>query len=132
MPAEYQMSIHAPETVLVSKVGQTEIVVNVFNGNAKSKVRMRVRGVGDWLTMARTEREDPAYRAFYERDQADKDRRHVALPKPVVTPHIWVATLPSGIPAGVHVLEVESTDMFGQMDRGKRLIEIDADSPIVP
>lgn len=129
MPADFQMSIYAPETTAASKVGQTEVVANVFNGNEKSEVRMRVRGVGDWITMTRTEREDPTYRATYERDQANTDRPHTALPKPLPTPHIWVATLPAGLAPGVHVLEVESKDMFGQIDRGVRLIEVDPDLP---
>jgi len=129
MPADYQLSIHAPETIAVSQVGSTEVLANVFNGNEKSSVRMRVRGVGDWARMERTEREDPAYRAMYQRDQADKDRPHVALPQPEPTPHIWKAKLPAGVVPGVHILEVESKDMFGQIDRGIRLIEVDPDPP---
>ena len=129
-PKDFQMSIHAPETTFVSETSQTEILVNVFNGNEKTNVRMRVRGVGDWITMAQTEREDPGYRAIYERDLAYEKRPHALLPDPVPTPHIWTANLPSGIEPGVHVLEVISTDMFGQIDRGIRLIEIDADPPL--
>ena len=131
LPKDYQLAIHAPETTLVSEVSTTEILVNVFNGNERSKVQMRVRGTGDWVTMTRTEREDPAYRAFFERALADKDRTYGDLKEPVVSPHIWAATLPEGIGPGVHVLEVESKDMFGQIDRGIRLIEVDPD-PTVP
>ncbi len=127
MPADYQMSIHTPETIAVSQVPSTEVLANVFNGNAKSLVRMRVHGTGDWVVMTKTEREDPTYRAFFERDLAYKNRPHRALPAPVTTAHIWVALLPPGILPGVHVLEVESTDMFGQVDRGIRLIEVDPD-----
>lgn len=127
MPEDYQMSIHAPEVIAISQVAETEILANVFNGNRKSLVRMRVNDASEWETMTRTEREDPAYRAMFERDAADKDRAHTALPGPIVTPHIWVATLPAELGLGVHVVEVESTDMFGQVDRGIRLIEVDFD-----
>ncbi len=129
MPKDFQMSIHAPEVISISQVAETEIVANVFNGNQKSKVRMRVREYGDWVTMTRTEREDPTYRALFERDVADMDRVHRALPEPIASPHIWVAKLPAEVALGVHVLEVESTDMFGHIDRGIRLIEVDLDPP---
>lgn len=127
LPEDYQMSVHAPETIAVSEVSTTEILANVFNGNEKSLVKMRVRGTDDWVIMTRTERVDPAYRALFERDLADKDRAHPLLKEPIATPHIWTALLPAGIEPGVHVLEVESKDMFGQIDRGIRLIEVDAD-----
>ena len=129
-PADYQMAIHAPDTIAVSKVGDAEILANVFNGNQRSTVKMRVRGVGDWIPMTKTEREDPAYVAMYQRDVANVDRPHTVLPKPIVTPHMWTANLPTGILPGVHILEVESTDMFGQVDRGIRLIEVDPDPPV--
>ena len=38
---------------------------------------------------------------------------------------MWAANLPANLPAGVHVLEVESTDMFDQVDRGIHLIEVE-------
>jgi hypothetical protein len=130
MPSEYQMAIHAPDSTAVSEVGDTEILANVFNGNKNSTVKMRVRGVNDWIPMTKTHRKDPAYIAMFERDLADKDRPHRALPDPIATPHMWVANLPDGILPGVHILEVESTDMFGQIDRGIRLLEVDPDPPV--
>ena len=130
MPSEYQMAIHAPASIAVSRVAASEILANVFNGNKHSTVKMRVRGVGDWITMTRTQRKDPAYVAMFKRDLADEDRPHRVLPEPVATPHMWVANLPVGILPGVHILEVESTDMFGHVDHGIRLIHVDPDPPV--
>jgi len=124
MPADFQMSIFVPEPVSAEEASKTEVVANVFNGNEKSSVRMRVRDASDWIPMTRTEGIDPTYRAMYLRDQADKDRPHTAMPGPVATPHLWVTKLPTGIAPGMHVLEVESTDMFDQVDRSVRIIEV--------
>ena len=129
MPSNYQMAIHAPEDIVVAQVPETEILANVFNGNKNSIVKMRVRGTGDWIPMTKTQREDPAYAALFQRDLADEDRPHTLLPRPIATPHMWVANLPTGMLPGVHILEVESTDMFGQVDRGIRLIEVGPDAP---
>ncbi len=124
-PANYQMVVHAPEVIRGDRDEATEIVVNVFNGNERSRVRMRVRGHGDWTSMEQSPRPDPAYAAAYERDviAAGDDRR--PLPDAKVTEHIWAAKLPKSLPAGMHVLEVESTDMFDQTDRGIRIIEVE-------
>jgi hypothetical protein len=124
MPAEFQMAIHAPQAILAEHSAAAEMVVNVFHGTEQTKVRMRIRKQSDWLPMTRTEREDPAYRAAYERDLADADRPHEALPVPIPCPHIWVATLPPGLGAGMHTVEVEATDMFGQVDRAFKLIDV--------
>jgi len=125
MPAEYQMAIHTPEVVPGSASGEAEVVVNVFNGNERSKVSMRVRGHADWITMRQDARVDPLYKKLRNADVAREPTDHTPLPKPSISTHIWVALLPADLPPGVHVLEVESTDMFGQTDRGIRLIEVD-------
>jgi len=125
MPANYQMAIHTPEVICSDCEKAAEVVANIFNGSERSKVRMRVRGQTDWVPMQQSPRIDPTYAAAQERDvvAAGEDRR--PLPGAKVTEHIWAATLPKGLPAGMHVLEVESTDMFDQTDQGIRIIEVE-------
>jgi len=124
-PANYQLAIHAPEVVSSERSDAAEVVVNVFNGNERSRVRMRVRGHGDWTRMEQSPRTDPAYAAAQERDVVAAGDKRRPLPEPKVTEHIWVAKLPAGLPVGMHVLEVEATDMFGNVDRGVRIIEVE-------
>lgn len=125
MPEDYQIAVHTQEVVDVADTAAAQVVANVFNGSAKNKVRMRVRGHGDWITMDRIPQTDPAYEAAYQRDVATADGKRDVLPAPRISGHIWSAQLPAAIARGVHILEVESTDMFGQVDRGIRLIDID-------
>ena len=118
MPEDFQMSIFVPETVESEKSDQTEVVVNVFGGSEQSVVRMRVRvGKSDWLPMRQEIRTDPHYVALHYRVNKKAGDDYHALTGPRLTPHIWVAKLPGKLPPGVHVLEVESTDMFDQVDR---------------
>ncbi|MCH8841113.1 MAG: calcineurin-like phosphoesterase C-terminal domain-containing protein [Planctomycetes bacterium] len=124
-PANYQLAIHAPEVVSSERSDAAEVVVNVFNGNERSRVRMRVRGHGDWTRMEQSPRTDPAYAAAQERDVVVAGDRRKPLPEPKLTEHIWVAKLPAGLSVGMHVLEVEATDMFSQTDRGIRIVEVE-------
>ncbi len=125
MPEDYQIAVHTQEVVDVANSAAAKVVANVFNGNSKSKVKMRVRGFGDWLSMQHLPQIDPAYKAAQQRDVILAEGKRAPLPAPKVSGHIWSAQLPAGIPRGVHILEVESTDMFGQVDRGIRLIDVD-------
>jgi hypothetical protein len=45
-----------------------------------------------------------------------------AAPKPGNSYHIWEAFLPENTPVGAHLVQVRSTDMFGQTDVGRRVI----------
>ncbi|MCA9236703.1 MAG: calcineurin-like phosphoesterase family protein [Planctomycetales bacterium] len=125
MPADYQMSIHAPEVIPAADTA-AEVLANVFNGNGHSTVRMRVRGHGDWIPMKNVRRPDPAFAAAKVHDDpiADAEKR-TKMPAPLETPHMWAANLPADLPPGVHVVEVEATDMFDQVDRGIHLIEVE-------
>lgn len=124
MPKGYQMAIHAPSEVGADQVGGTEVIVNVFGGNEKTRVRMRIRGFGDWFAMQQTERVDPAYVALRNRDIATPTPGQGKLPEPALTPHLWAAMLPANLPPGVYALEVEATDMFDQTDRAFHLIDV--------
>ncbi|MCC6127545.1 MAG: calcineurin-like phosphoesterase family protein [Pirellulales bacterium] len=119
----YQMQIHAPETVPAAEAAQTYILANVFNSSARSTVKMRVDG-GAWVEMRRAAVEDPAYRRAYELDQQLKDNPWVDLPKPWRSTHIWSAPLPAALAEGIHLIEVETIDMNGKKFTGCRVFRI--------
>ena len=130
MPADYQMAIHAPSVISPTETGQTVVLVNVFNGNKKSTVTLRIDKKGDWLRMQQRPQQDPGYTALRAQNFAcPPPGRRVLKHEAIVTPHMWETTLPPGLPVGVHVLEVESTDMFGQKEHGTRLIEVRQNAP---
>ncbi len=125
MPPEYQMAIQAPEVIPAAESTNTKIVVNVFNGNERSKVRMRVRGHGDWQTLPQTPGYDKAYQTYQAHNRETERHQRRVLPEPKFTRHLWSAPLGVALNPGFYILEVEATDMFGQQDHGIRLIEVE-------
>ncbi|MDA1214275.1 MAG: calcineurin-like phosphoesterase family protein, partial [Planctomycetota bacterium] len=114
-PRDYQMQIYAPEVVATGKLAETEILVNVFSGSARSTVELRI-GDGEWITLTKREIPDPAYEAIVARETELLELKKgawTALPKVINSSHIWSGMLPSELSAGTHAIEVRETDMFG-------------------
>ncbi|MCH2152583.1 MAG: calcineurin-like phosphoesterase family protein [Phycisphaerales bacterium] len=118
-----QMHLFLPGTIDVSNLASTEVVANVWAGSPKSSVRMRIDG-GKWMTMKRDLRPDPFLEMEYVAEALNRTPRGRRLPKPVQSSHIWVANLPESLSPGGHVVEVESTDQFGQVDKRHRIFRV--------
>jgi hypothetical protein len=123
-PADCQMSIYAPESVPADQAGQTEVLVNVFAGSERSTVEMRL-GKGAWVRLERVAREDPYYAAIKQAEETEDPPRGRKLPRAGKSRHIWVGTLPPGPPAGTHLIEVRTTDVFGKTYVGRRIIRVE-------
>jgi len=119
------MNIYAPEVVASAGAKATEVVVNVFNGSARSTVEMRLGQSGSWIPMAQTDRQDPQYLRLKQFEADLPERAGKKLPEPARTSHLWVATLPADPAAGSHLLHVRSTDMFGRTYIGQRVIRVE-------
>lgn len=116
-PVEYQMNIFAPDEVAAADLEKTKVVVNVFSGSEKSTVEMQVGSNGMWTKMEHVKDKDP----FYVR-MVDEDKQKIG--NAMNSPHIWEATLPKDIAPGFYLINVRTTDMFGQTFTGKRAIRI--------
>lgn len=114
----YQMNIYAPDDV--STAEQTLVKVNVFGGNDKTMVEMRVDD-GPWKAMRQVRKFDPAYQEAFARESslAAPYRRS---PAPIASPHLWEGLLPEGLAAGPHRLVVRAKDMWGQEFTSVRLV----------
>ena len=147
-PADYQMNIWSPWEVVQSDATNTDILVNVFGGNNRSKVEMRLGNDGEWTQMTYTPQKDPYFKALKERDEAYHIERKLhntvresmkllmkegtELPKRgkrlsygvPKSYHIWQAKLPRNIKKGTHIIYVRTTDMFGQTYNGRRIIRV--------
>ena len=123
-PAAHQMTIHAPEAVASADASAAEVVVNVFNGSARSTIEMRFGDSGPWVAMIPTDREDPQFLRMKQLEEHLPDEAGKELPKPARTSHIWAVTLPANPRTGSHVIAVRTTDMFGQTYAGRRVIRV--------
>ncbi len=123
-PADYQMNVYAPNEVPSADAGKTKVLANIFLGSDRSKVEMRL-GEGPWGPMTRVSQPDPF--------GLQTKQLEAKITKPIpwrgaATPgnsyHIWEALLPENAPVGAHLIQIRSTDMFGQTDTGRRIIYI--------
>jgi len=122
-PSHYQMSIHCDEAIKANELAEKSASVNVFNGSEKTVVRFRVGAAGEWFPMSRTTRVDPYFAAVKEREDQVKEKNWIDLPGPHPTPHQWTAPLPSGLPVGTHLIEVEA-ETGDKVVTGNRIIRI--------
>lgn len=126
-PASYQMNIYAPEEMTTLEALETLVTVNVFGGSARSKVEVRM-DEGEWTPMMKVMKRDPEYLAVLERDK-DLALPYRPLPGAIASPHLWevyIGALFGNDPPekGTHVLEVRTTDMFGQVYVAQRVFRL--------
>lgn len=113
-PDDYQMNIYSPNFVYADKCGEVTITVNVFNGSPKSVTEYRI-GKGAFRPMEMTLEHDPRYVEY----QADE-----RMPRPDISTHLWKATLSEALAPGSHLIEVRSTDCYGQVHDGHRVLRV--------
>lgn len=123
-PADYQMSIWAPEVVTADMADKTEVLVNVFAGSERSTVELRV-GPGAWVKLERVEGEDPYYVALRKAEEGERSPSGRKMPKPKQSAHLWRGTLPAGLSAGTYAIEARTTDVYGQTYGGRRIVRIE-------
>lgn len=119
-PESYQMNIYAPDNAPAGEA--TLVKANVFGGNEKTKVEMRV-DEGTWTPMRQVRKPDPAYEETYARESGigTPFRRS---PVPMASSHLWEGLTPDNLNPGAHRIEVRATDMFGQVYTNVRLVHV--------
>ena len=140
-PADYQMNIYTPWEVNTDRLLETPVIVNVFAGNKRTRVEMRVGTDGPWTEMKWVERKDPYYEDLRAREEVETlqnqlyDRLHELMGKPkvqhdftleeaILSQHIWQAKLPTDIPVGTHTIHIKATDNYRQAHHGRRIIRV--------
>jgi len=124
-PATYQMRIwiDADEMTTAEAAGR-EVAVNVFAGSERSTVRMRLRPTGGeptgWMPLRHEVRPDPFMAARKALEASDTPPTGRPLPNLADSFHMWFGELPADLAPGHHVIEVETTDMFGRTHRAMR------------
>jgi len=134
-PADYQMNIYLPQEITVADSITTAMVVNVFNGSKKSKVRMRILPDGAWKDMERVDGMDPYFVDMKKLEAGENPIAGIALPGPSITDHLWRILLPATLPVGTHMIEVETTDMDDNVytDRESiRVVALPSPTPASP
>jgi len=103
---------------------ETEILVNVYAGSERSKVEARV-GNCPWTPLERVERVDPYFAAVKASEKRKSPPNGRPLPAPAKCQHLWMTKLPSGLAPGTYVIEVRTTDVFGQTYTARRVLRVE-------
>jgi len=123
-PADYQMEIFAPKVLAKGVRTSSSIVVNFFTGAPDNSVKYRIDG-GEWKNMTQMESYDPTYLLkVYEWDTTEEVMPGRRPSNPALTDHLWRAPISSNLEVGEHTIEVEATDIFGQVHRGSRVFKV--------
>ena len=101
----------------------TKLVVNLFDGGIRDTVKASIDG-GEEILMYYRVRLDPFIERLYEEFRNTDD----AYPTPDRSSHIWELTIPDNLNSGLHRIVVNSTDEFGQSQRGTFTFELEASS----
>jgi hypothetical protein len=118
------MEIFAPKILAKDVRTSSSIVVNFFTGAADNKVRYRINQ-GEWKNMIQMESYDPTFLLkVYEWDTTEEVMPGRRPSNPALTDHLWRAPISSNMEVGEHTIEVEATDIFGQIHRGKRTFKV--------
>lgn len=119
-----QMHVALPPLVERPSLGDTPVKVNVFNGSARTRVRMRVDEESRWTELEHTVGMDPGYLALSERADAHPRAGRGTLPPAVATDHLWEGTLPAKLAPGWHTLTVQVRGTFGEDWQAKRTFAV--------
>lgn len=118
-PIDEQMSISVPEEISRSEAKSIEFTINIYAGSAQSKVEARING-GSWKPVPNVPGPDPYIVKLKELEAKDPKPPGRAVAGPTSTEHIWKDKLPDTIKSGLNLIEVRTTDMFGQTYSGRR------------
>ncbi len=121
---EYQMEIFAPKLIEQGKRTTSGIYVNFFMGTEGNDVKYKING-GDWVDMNYLDDYDPKYMVdLFQWDTTEEllDGRRPSLPQK--SKHLWRSNIPANLPAGVHTIEIEATDVYGQKHQGQTEMEV--------
>lgn len=122
-PENEQMAIFAPEVIKSGDTSPAELIVNVFAGSSRSKVEMRI-GNGNWQTMTNFTGQDPYMLKIRDLEVSEKPPLGRKTGSPYQTPHLWKSSLPTTLALGLYVVEVRTTDMYGQTYTDQRTFRV--------
>lgn len=102
-----------------AQIGDTRVVVNVFDGGPHTVVEACVSGCAP-SNMKRAYRPDPVTRDLFQ--QAGKTKKPWVRAEP--SSHIWEASLPADLSPGFHRLNVTATNEYGHIHRSALIFEV--------
>lgn len=123
-PADYQIEIYAPKVIAKDKRTSALIYANFFMGHKDDVVEFRIDD-GNWRKMSYTESIDPNYfKSLIDWDFSETVISGRRPSTPVMSKHLWSASVPFKLNAGTHTIEVRATDKYGKQHTAKKTYNV--------
>ena len=120
--ADEQMLIQLPDVIRAG--GESEFVVNVYNGSAKSTVEFAIDDSNTWSGLSQKAVPDPNFVRMRKWESQVSPPIEPKLSKPRPSSHLWIGKLSGSIGKGTHLLRVRTTDMHGRIFYGQRSFRV--------
>ncbi len=117
-----QMHLWAPPRIRAARLADASAYANVWGGNERSTVEMRVCEL-PWVAMERVRETDPVYLRLVAAS-ADLEEPYSKLWDNGPGAHLWRAPLPSDLAVGKHLIQVRTTDMYGNTFTETRVLRV--------
>jgi hypothetical protein len=128
---DYQVRVMAPEVLSTATATATAEPVrfhaNVFNAMPGADVQWKLDSGSTWQAMEKVLEPDPLFLSLTKEEEALKPNLPWrALPKPMVSPHLFRATLSDeSLAPGTYTIHVKATNPNGQVLEGKRIFRVE-------
>jgi hypothetical protein len=117
---EYRPGTLLAGPIAAAAVPSTRLVANFFDAGPKSGMEVAFGAGAAFQPMTRLARTDPFVEEVYARNAATKK----PWVQPVVSTHLWQATLPDAVGRGTHRITVRGTDEFGRTHTAAMVLEV--------
>lgn len=123
-PETYQVEVFAPKAIPSYRNTPAGIYANFFMGTPSDKVTYRIDN-GEWKDMTYVKDADPSFVAtLFRWDLADNLLAPRRPSNAVDCTHLWRGSVPSGLSAGTHIIEIKAIDMYGNSHTAERKVEV--------
>lgn len=117
---DHQMRISFPKGVISQNdLSDSLIIVNVFNGSARSTVEYRIDD-SKYQPLVQKIRTDPYFWDLYREHR----ETYADWIKPRRSNHIWTANLPDDLTPGVHKIEIRTIDQYGRLYKSAGIFKV--------
>lgn len=112
---DFQIQVFTPKVVAKGRNTPAGIFANFFMGTEGNDVRYSIDN-GAWKAMQYVEEPDPSYLILInEWDTTEELMPGRRSSNAAKSEHLWRGNIPTNLEIGKHVIEIQATDMFGNV-----------------
>ena len=122
-PADFQMHIHAPETIGFDESADMTVTAIIFNAMPRAEVEMKIGHEGRWINMEKSHRTDPVRDAVLDRERKLGDVPWRIPGNSRVSEQLWEAKPGYRLEPGAHTIHIRAKDDWWEYE-GRQVIYV--------